>query len=437
MKRDLLLQAQVWISFKKTIDTGNDKITVSINATVVKPNVNKYPVAGIEIKNFTQEQADEIIDVLFSGRTLYQPWGTTKADIELRIVHLKEIINNPNTTEEERGMAESELEFKQKQYLSAPDSIDKKPAITDFVTINPQDQKDNVNGQEYTIKGDDYNVINIWADANNNSRSVLNIYNINNGENSWMMYTGDVSRNFEGYLTYETKIESDQTKSGFKYADAEKTAKDMINKMGIDLNESSSSLVSYALNAKTQEDIDNAPYQAYKFYFTREINNVPVNYDTVISLGELDNDYSKAVYYEVASITIDENGIDKFEYRAPYKVIDIVENNAKIIELDEAIDKFSNHIKQTYTAATPDNPFQINIHTIVLGLSRIKNTDGRYVLIPTWDFMGNIIYDESISDTQFIDPSNPNMSEESLNPAYCIMTVNAIDGTIIDKSRGY
>ena len=365
---------------QKTIDTGNEKITVTIDAEIQKPETDRLPVVKIETRNFTQEEADKIIDTLFGDRTLYQPWEKTKAEYEREIVHLKQIISDPDSTEDERGMAQSHLENVEHQYQNAPETVKKEPAVTEFVTVDPKDIVEYADGQEYTSKGDAHQTLDVWADGGTDSRSVLMIVNAYNGANSWMMYIGDVSRNFEGYIPYETAIKKEQTNSGFKLADAKISADEAMGRMGIDLEITASSMVSYLQGGGTQEDLKSAPLQAYKFYFSRNVAGVPITYDTVISGGALDEAYDMAVYYEMASITIDETGIRSFEYRAQ-----ILEENAQIIGVDEAISTFEKQMRFKYEAAGPESVFDINVHTVVLGLSRIKSGNGGLLLVPTWD----------------------------------------------------
>ena len=419
---------------KKSVDTGNNKITVSINAKINIPNINQYPIVKIKTENFTQHQVNQIVSTLFSGRTLYKPWNKSKSEIEASIIDLKGIINNPETSQDLRELSKEELKYQEYEYGKAPDKVEKLPAITSFAVVNPNESTDYADGKEYKNQGDPFEKIDIWADFGSNSHSELSVVNKDNGKNSWMMYVRDVNSNFEGYLPYEIELIK-QTNSGFEYIDAEKVAIQSLRNMGIDLDISSASLVSYLKNIKEKNDIFSAEHQAYKFYFTRKANDVKVNYDTIISLGEMNNDYSKCVFYEMASITIDESGIRDFEFRAPYKVIQTIEKDAKIIDLNMAISKFENRIRHLFIAQAPVYPFNINIHTIKLGLSRIMNIDGSYLLVPTWDFMGNIQYfNDGLRSESEIDL---NLNEESLSPAYCIISVNALDGSIIDKAQGH
>ena len=233
-------------------------------------------------------------------------------------------------------------------------------------------------------------------------------------------------------MPFEVDVPETKADIGISYDDARKKANNFILDNNLDLNLAQETLISYITvsdpNLIEREDIENSDIKAYKFYYTREINGVPVTYDNNIRLGELSADYSAAVYYEMASVIVDENGIREFEYRAPYNVLETIEENAKIITLNDATDLFMQYLEQKYIKQgnMEEDIESIDVHTIKLGLTRIKNSDGGYILVPTYDFFGNIRGKNS-----------DDISERAISPCYSVCTVNAIDGSIIDKSMGY
>ena len=80
----------------------------------------------------------------------------------------------------------------------------------------------------------------------------------------------------------------------------------------------------------------------------------------------------------------------------------------------------------------------VNISSIELCYYRVKAGTGAedYALIPVWAFMGNIEwkYDDP-SQAQLI--ASPDGTVIQGGAGYCIMMINAIDGSIIDLTRGY
>jgi hypothetical protein len=73
--------------------------------------------------------------------------------------------------------------------------------------------------------------------------------------------------------------------------------------------------------------------------------------------------------------------------------------------------------------------YAYTVDRITLGLTRIpvKDKPNEYMLVPVWDFFGTL-------KTEFNDQNK--MSEESDYSAASFLTINAIDGSVIDRASG-
>jgi hypothetical protein len=71
---------------------------------------------------------------------------------------------------------------------------------------------------------------------------------------------------------------------------------------------------------------------------------------------------------------------------------------------------------------------QLNVNSVQLGLMRITESNNRDsgVLIPVWNFMGSI--------TIIREDEKPAFWEQTSNS---LLTINAVDGSIIDRGLGY
>lgn len=69
-----------------------------------------------------------------------------------------------------------------------------------------------------------------------------------------------------------------------------------------------------------------------------------------------------------------------------------------------------------------------------LGLAKVaqKNSD-KYMLIPVWDFFGYITY-EYVAGIAETDENNEITYRQA---EYSFLTINAIDGSVIDRNLGY
>jgi len=92
-KRDRAAGATLQVDEHWTDSLSADRFVVHIDADVIVPDVEKFPVVGVAPRDFTQEDADTIIKGLFGDQQLYAPKteaDKTKDDILQEIVDHKE-----------------------------------------------------------------------------------------------------------------------------------------------------------------------------------------------------------------------------------------------------------------------------------------------------------------------------------------------------------
>lgn len=77
-----------------------------------------------------------------------------------------------------------------------------------------------------------------------------------------------------------------------------------------------------------------------------------------------------------------------------------------------------------YVAENDGQAKAVTVRDIRLGYMRVLKQDeaGVGLLVPVWDFFGDVDYENSRGFT---------------NPDTSLLTINAVDGSIIDRSRGY
>jgi len=76
--------------------------------------------------------------------------------------------------------------------------------------------------------------------------------------------------------------------------------------------------------------------------------------------------------------------------------------------------------QRTWTASADEKNI-ITIKHVVLGLMRVRMKENEYVYMPVWDFIGDW---ETNGDVGF----HHNVS---------FLTLNAVDGSVIDRAKGY
>ena len=142
--------------------------------------------------------------------------------------------------------------------------------------------------------------------------------------------------------------------------------------------------------------------------------------------------------YERITIYVNENGVVYFSWQNPYSEPEIQTADSQLMSFSDVSDIFAKMImvkNSNQKVINDKNGFvvinSIDIDKVSLNMMRIrdKNNYEQGLLVPVWDFWGTISYeleDEAYRDVVY------NGKYYSIH-----LTVNAIDGTIIDRELGY
>jgi hypothetical protein len=167
----------------------------------------------------------------------------------------------------------------------------------------------------------------------------------------------------------------------------------------------------------------------YMCIFTREIRGIPVTYT---NNGTAAAQYDQAWRQERVFIEIDDNGVLMLLYESPFEILDFLTDRCSLLPFSKIQSVFENRI----TVVNNDVDFiedkdcteRYIITEIRLGLIAIREEDKKTgLLVPAWDFLG---YKETTD-------KNGNVYAEAYDLSYSFLTINAIDGSIINRDVGY
>jgi hypothetical protein len=167
----------------------------------------------------------------------------------------------------------------------------------------------------------------------------------------------------------------------------------------------------------------------YEFMYTRIVNGVSVTYTNDISSWAPENpdSVSEGWMYEKLRIFVDDGGIYAYQWNGPYTVTEIVNEKATLLPFDQIKKIFENMILTKYGASGTEEgeSASINITSVRLGLARVteQNNNTYGLLVPAWDFFG--VYDTG------------NGYPIGYDGFESLLTINAVDGSIIDRTTGY
>ena len=431
-----------YITAVKANKKGN--ITVNVEADISVPDEDKLPVVYVEKDDFTQEQVNKMIDVFFQGATLYEYKILTKDEIEDIIIHLQESAlsldsdlaqsNSIDNLTDLRKLADEEIASYMEQWEEAPET---EPLIEKF----------DISSGEIVRASADLGKDDMAYITYKNGDIFLQIL--------FMNFGGIDSRMVRLLETYSSYVLED-TYSSEEFNKAKENALKMIQDMGIEGfilgNVCLSQDQTHGL-VDGQETIGvNSDREFYVFCFEREINGMTIDnsfYEGTSSdntLDATDPRYEHPLPYESLEIWTEGSEIVQFVWESPVKITDIANDNVEVqIDVEQAIDTMSQQLFIQYADMWQGyaDSIVININEVRLVLARIKEKNtGNYIAVPVWDFYGEVKVEvskenaEAVGLDNSIYPNDGNMY--TINDAdKSIITINSLDGSILDREKGY
>ena len=215
--------------------------------------------------------------------------------------------------------------------------------------------------------------------------------------------------------------------------DAQKIAEEKIEKLGWDLKVYD---WDYSVFCHGEEGVreENMLDAGYLFYFSRELEGVPITH-TASYGGSLEDMDSTLVpwSYERCSVIVGDDGIQQVEIYNPYDIGKVQTENVKLMDFDQIAEIYEQMMEVSNADITNyEANRKYHIRKIVLGYTRIydptKNNE-QGMLVPAWDFFG--AFDSKDLEGNLLAQNSGERSTQSH------MTINAIDGTVIDRGLGY
>lgn len=171
----------------------------------------------------------------------------------------------------------------------------------------------------------------------------------------------------------------------------------------------------------------------YRFYYTRVLNGIPVSYVYVQGGADTESRVQTTMYapvppYEKLFIDVGENGIFQIQLQHPLQIGDVM-GEAALLPFDQIMEVFGRIAPLSIAANELNSKFgkkyvnNLYIKEIRLGYMCTMDRDRpeRHLLIPVWDFYG----EQEFRDGYYT------FDNQSL------FTINAMDGTVIDRDYGY
>ncbi len=440
-------------TYKNKVTYENGVLTIDTDAEIILPDVEMVNTYKVTAEEVNQELIDKVTNAFFDGAKFYHAYSysqQTKEQYQEEITRLKQYKAEGNLDPYEYGKDENgELYFDidaviardEQELADAPEEIIKeevKPSFgLEYISGKGEEAEKMVNEYEfYGIAETGHGIYNYTITSGEVSADVkFDIRKQRDDVPDPMEFMDWV----EGRYLMDVKLESfsgmpeDEIKSliDISYEDAEKIAKEHVGKLGYGWEIQD---WDYALFHHGEDNVrkENVTDGGYVFFFTRVLDGMPITHTDSYGGGLEDMDSTLTPWgYERCEIIIGDNGFQEVEIFNPYHVEGVQTEHVKLMDFD-SIMKIYEQMMEVSNADIGEFETQRTYHVnkIKLCYSRIydPNVDNRAgVLVPVWDFFGG--FDAEIDG--HYEQNNGEHSKQSF------MTINAIDGTVINRDLGY
>lgn len=414
-----------------------DTFTVKADAEIILPeDMGKLCTAKVKRHAFTQEEADKVLEVFLKGNTLYQEVNLTKEQCQGIIEKYEAILRGEaeytgdGTIDRVPGL----IEMYKKEMEKAPYAGEKPLADTKF--HHPEPPMGAVGGDysNYVIEG--------YADVDGRT---LHVRMNNQGDRPY--WADEVQVWEEGYgrsggaalITYES-IDARNDFHAVPIAGYEQqiaVGDRLMKDLGLDEFTCGGVIpAQYAQEVVIDDHYEPVATgeEGVLLEYVRQVNGPPLtktNYDGTASESgapDIGN-----WFYERIMVYVLGDRVVCFDWWNPYEITDI-QSAGTLIDFRDIQDIFAQMIfvkNSDWLGINKSNGFDslhdLNIDKAQLTLMRVRPrdsvTEGR--IVPVWDFWGT---ERS---------SAPDYDDHIREEYGVLLTINALDGTVIDREIGY
>lgn len=411
-------------NFSDSFTCDSDGITVNVDATVTSIQ-GAFPVVRVKPHEITPDEVKLWADVLFEGKTAYEPGKLTKAELEERILSCKQVLNDSSAMSELTGGNEADVQIYTDVYNNLLASYEKA-----YETAEEQDTKKEC---EWIFHPTDYYEEILFEGpegASMNKTKVLKTVDDSQDGHIRTIYAANRSEsdfrlNSMNFYYEDTVDRTSYPGEKITMEEASKLTDTLVAKLGMD-------------NWKIEKISDRSELAAlsgqecswYTIWYTPSYEEIDVISSERMDMKSEDL-YAPNYYYSSLKIDIRNNWIQSVDLFSPLDTVKIENDNVEVLSFEKAYENFKTHMQTKYTKSSvldPESPdsqdasVELKVTGAKQGLFRIKekNNQDEFLMVPAWVFRGNILVDGNdwVGETDFA-------------------VVNGLDGSIINTSLGY
>lgn len=426
---------QIPSEYTGQIKSKNQRIIVEFKAKLTVPKTNSIPLLRVVSADFTQETVYTLFNNLCKNTIMTQYTEVrTKNEIAQTILDLQSRLELEEDWEQRQEIERALIKWKE-DYLKAPEAIQQ--IISDGTLSNNEilDPKSEKVIATYT---------GLVAEERR-ATSIGKLFQVVNNTDLKQSFLSSAENQVIGLRLKRDAVVL-YTNYGIPLASSNHSICEVEEIDGKHKNE----ILSMAISAATQlmEDCNlndfemNRIYQvvsekdrsiiAYQITYTRAVNGTPFVFISGASGGKNDS-AAPSWTYETLCVSANEDGVFQFIWQAPIEITEIVTENASLLTFSEMFERATRGLisKYSYESSANLDHIRISINEITLSLQRIieQNSYDSGLAVPAWNMYGDVSY--YYSDGSCYSHTNTDDYRKSL------ISINAVDGSIIDSDLGY
>ena len=397
----------------QSVDRWEDNLDIQncetvINADVIVPNIETYPLVKVKSRYFGQEDIESFFDLFYPDGGIRNYIRDSEDVIMEQLLYAKTLL-----VQLQQGIHPADdLRPIQEQIESCE------------IEISELEKK------LYAYReGNDGNELDMTLHEIYKGHHAADFIGKHNGKDYIMEISNDDDSGGSIYFYYQGRINTTETaeinewNEGIKKADA--LAQTYLKALGID------DAVLYKKVEAQMRTLDTGveAIPVYKLLYVRSYNGVaPYPIDAIpvgMSTSDPNNDqYGRVAYAEEIRITTDGDEIYWFQWQYPYSVETVINRNVPLLPSEEAASIALTHLKVKLPGEEKTKAYLLRFMLNGMYIT-MKDEPDAFLVVPVWDLLGYQTY---------ADGRRYRGEEERL---LSFVTVNAIDGSIISRNRGY
>lgn len=408
-------------TYQCAVEFAEGRFILYVDASVEIQDSHQIPIVRVERSKINTDTCRSLFAALCGNTKMYyQQRGatSTKDQIASRLQYLMDEIADSSAYVKEYGeesleQVNQEIQYLQSIYKDAPDNYEEIECHGDLVMVNKTDLSCSAISEDQSIS------FSAFVSESGESLEYSSV-RYNNARRNHPEKVECIPVNH----TYNSEVYSKDQ--------ATEDVADFLNQ---------SKLSSFVIDSIQIPKDHNDQDPIYLVQCVRSVGNMKIAYSDSATFSKNPKEqYMRPWSYEHMDFWIDREGIFGFTWDSPIQVKETVVADAVILPFSQIMDIYLNMVNTKYAASMSiDEPDRKNgatlkseyhIDRICLSLQRIlePNDTDSALLVPVWNFYG--------TNTR-TDVEDYQEYTESRYLSSSMLSINAVDGSIIDPYKGY